>query len=52
MITAGHTQSSEYYRQVYTTRFVITIYIGRSDVIVICDLYVVGQHGVLCEVKW
>ena len=28
------------------------IYIGWSDVIVICDLYVVGQHGILCEVKW
>jgi len=28
--------------------------IGWSDVTVtvICDLYAVGQHGVLCEVKW
>ena len=27
------------------------IYIGWSDVTVICDRCVVGQHGVLCEVR-
>ena len=26
-------------------------YMRRSDVAVIRDLYIVGQHGVLCEVK-
>jgi len=27
------------------------VYIASSDVTVTCDLYGVGQHGVLCEVK-
>jgi len=26
--------------------------VGWSDVAVICDLSVVGQDGVLCEVRW
>jgi len=29
-----------------------TLYTRRSDGTVIRHLYVVGQHGVLCEVKW
>jgi len=34
---------------------VTAMLLGRSDVAVICDvsydLYVVGQHGVLCEIR-
>jgi len=36
----------------------IILCVGRSDVRVVCGhitistLYVVGQHGVLCQVKW
>jgi len=43
----------------HVTRFRITFVVmtavndndWRSDVTVVCDLYVVGQHGVLCKVK-
>jgi len=32
--------------------YILYVYIGWSDVRVVYDLHAVGQHCVLCEVKW